>query len=516
MATPDISQQANYQDGNSVFDSIFILEKLDYDFTKSGLISVSELNVVGISTFNSDVTFSGDISLDEITCRNADVTGIATVSGNLFSKSDLYLTGALRDTTGDTGNSGQLLASTGSGTNWIDANTTSVLNAVNVGVNLNSTNDNQFISFFGASSGNQPNRVDSQFLYNPSTNTMTGINYSGTSTFNRLTVSGVSTFTGTMDVEGQLLDGDGSFGSAGQVLTSDGTDLKWDNSSNLPAGSSAKIAITDVTSGTPRLLLATGSGTQRDVLSNSSLTYNTSTQVITGKISTLSNHDTDDLNEGSTNQYFTTARARASVSASGDLSYNSSNGQFSVNVPSAFVSGMIILWSGNTGNIPSGFVLCDGNNGTPNLTDRFIVGAGAAYSPGATGGSSSVTLSVSQMPSHSHTINNHNHSFSASTTTGNPNTSLTGSVTRIAETYAGAGTASGIFSKTGNINSPLTPSRVDSSGAGGFSIDATHTHNLSVSGTTGNPSNTGTNSQGSGSSHENRPPYYALCYIMKT
>ena len=94
MATPDISQQANYQDGNSVFDSIFILEKLDYDFTKSGPITVSELNVIGISTFNSDVTFGGDISLDEITCRNADVTGIATVSGNLFSKSNLYLTGA--------------------------------------------------------------------------------------------------------------------------------------------------------------------------------------------------------------------------------------------------------------------------------------------------------------------------------------------------------------------------------------------------------------------------------------
>ena len=33
MASPDISQQANYQDGNSVFDSVFILEKLDYDFT---------------------------------------------------------------------------------------------------------------------------------------------------------------------------------------------------------------------------------------------------------------------------------------------------------------------------------------------------------------------------------------------------------------------------------------------------------------------------------------------------
>ena len=97
-----------------------------------------------------------------------------------------------------------------------------------------------------------------------------------------------------MSVNGELKDGDGNFGSSGQLLTSDGTDTKWDASSNLPAGSSAKIAITDVTSGTTRLLLSTGSGTQKDVLSNSNLTYNTSTQVITGKISTISNHDTDD------------------------------------------------------------------------------------------------------------------------------------------------------------------------------------------------------------------------------
>ena len=95
---------------------------------------------------------------------------------------------------------------------------------------------------------------------------MSGINYSGTSTFNNTKVTGIATVA-TLKVEGQLRDGDGSFGSAGQVLTSDGTDLKWDNSSNLPAGSSAQIAITDVSSGTLRLLLATGSGTQKDVLS---------------------------------------------------------------------------------------------------------------------------------------------------------------------------------------------------------------------------------------------------------
>ena len=522
MATPDISQQANYQDGNSVFDSVFILEKLDYDFTKSGPITVSELNVLGISTFNSDVTFGGDISLDEITCRNADVTGIATVSGNLFSKSNLYLTGALVDTSGDTGSSGQILASTGSGTNWIDANTTSVLNATNVGVNLNGTNANQFVSFFGTSSGNNPNRVDAAFTYNPSTNTMSGINYSGTSTFTNSKVTGIAT-AAILEVEGQLRDGDGNFGSAGQVLTSDGTDTKWDASSNLPAGSSAKIAITDVTSGTPRLLLSTGSGTQKDVLSNSNLTYNTSTQVIAGKISSLSNHDTDDLSEGSTNQYFTTARARASVSATGDLSYNSSNGQFSVSVPSAFVSGMIILWSGNTGNIPTGFVLCDGNNGTPNLTDRFVVGAGAAYSPGATGGSSSVTLSTSQLPSHnhsfsgssshSHTINNHTHTFSASTNNQGSH------VHNLLYNHGAFGGSSGAVTPRSG-NTPVVPGI-----SGRVSSEGGHSH--SMSGTTGNPSDRGTNTQtvtisgntgstGSGSSVENRPPYYALCYIMKT
>ena len=522
MATPDISQQANYQDGNSVFDSVFILEKLDYDFTKSGPITVSELNVLGISTFNSDVTFGGDISLDEITCRNADVTGIATVSGNLFSKSNLYLTGALVDTSGDTGSSGQILASTGSGTNWIDANTTSVLNATNVGVNLNGTNANQFVSFFGTSSGNNPNRVDAAFTYNPSTNTMSGINYSGTSTFTNSKVTGIAT-AAILEVEGQLRDGDGNFGSAGQVLTSDGTDTKWDASSNLPAGSSAQIAITDVSSGTPRLLLATGSGTQKDVLSNSNLTYNISTQVIAGKISNISNHDTDDLSEGSTNQYFTTARARASVSATGDLSYNSSNGQFSVSVPSAFVSGMIILWSGNTGNIPTGFVLCDGNNGTPNLTDRFVVGAGAAYSPGATGGSSSVTLSTSQLPSHnhsfsgssshSHTINNHTHTFSASTNNQGSH------VHNLLYNHGAFGGSSGAVTPRSG-NTPVVPGI-----SGRVSSEGGHSH--SMSGTTGNPSNRGTNTQtvtisgntgstGSGSSVENRPPYYALCYIMKT
>ena len=62
---------------------------------------------------------------------------------------------------------------------------------------------------------------------------------------------------------------------------------------------------------------------------------------------------------------------------------------------------MIIAWYGNTGNIPTGFVLCDGNNNTPDLRDRFIVGAGSAYSPGDTGGSKDAVL-----VSHFHTTEN--------------------------------------------------------------------------------------------------------------
>ncbi len=50
---------------------------------------------------------------------------------------------------------------------------------------------------------------------------------------------------------------------------------------------------------------------------------------VTGTVSSIANHDTDSLSEGSSNQYFTTARARSSISASGDISYNSSTGVIS-------------------------------------------------------------------------------------------------------------------------------------------------------------------------------------------
>lgn len=49
-------------------------------------------------------------------------------------------------------------------------------------------------------------------------------------------------------------------------------------------------------------------------------------------------------------------------------------------------SGMIVIWSGSLANIPVGFLLCDGAAGTPDLRDRFIIGASDTYHPRATGG----------------------------------------------------------------------------------------------------------------------------------
>lgn len=50
------------------------------------------------------------------------------------------------------------------------------------------------------------------------------------------------------------------------------------------------------------------------------------------------------------------------------------------------MQGMIVLWSGAIVDIPDGWVLCDGDNGTPDLRNRFIVGAGDTYAVDAAGG----------------------------------------------------------------------------------------------------------------------------------
>lgn len=100
--------------------------------------------------------------------------------------------------------------------------------------------------------------------------------------------------------------------------------------------------------------------------------------------------------------------ALATVATSG--SYNDLK-----DIPQAIPTGFIGMWSGSADAIPSGWWLCNGENGTPDLRDRFIIGAGGSYAAGSTGGNASqtinlsgqtgaTTLTIEQMPSHTHGI----------------------------------------------------------------------------------------------------------------
>ena len=162
----------------------------------------------------------------------------------------------------------------------------------------------------------------------------------------------------------------------------------------------------------------------------------------------------------------------------------------------AVPAGIIVMWSGATNAIPSGWYLCNGANGTPDLRDRFVIGAGSGYGVGATGGESSKLLGTANLPSHTHQRG----------TLAVTNRSLTGDITKISECYNVAGGATGVFSKKNTGNSPVTGSASNSPTAG---VDFNATHNHPMSGSTGD--------QGGamGQSFSILPPYYALCYIMK-
>ena len=143
------------------------------------------------------------------------------------------------------------------------------------------------------------------------------------------------------------------------------------------------------------------------------------------------------------------------------------------------------MWSGAIVNIPEGWALCDGNNGTPNLTDRFVVGAGNAYSVDATGGSADAIVVA------------HSHTGSTSTA------SLTGSYTQGARNIT-------IGSATGVLSSEVGPAASNTAGGGGGSahgklnVNASHSHTFT------------TDSNGSSGTNANLPPYYALAFIMRT
>ena len=369
-------------------------------------------------------------------------------------------------------------------------------NAVHPIVYVDSTADNTLKTL---KTENQSNRL----AYNPSTNLF----YSYISQIHQL-----KTFNS------------GSVGNAGQVLVSGGSGAGWSWTDASNVGGSVDNYVDSLSfSGGTLTVGRTGSLSDltiniSSVNTNDNTTYGIS--VASGAASNQENIRLTGSNPSSTDDIILEVGAGLSIAKSGDkiTLTNTDLGSTVQGVP----TGTIIMYG--TTSAPSGWLLCDGQStsgypalaaivggNVPDLRDRFIVGAGNNYSQNARAGSNTVTLTVADMPSHSHSTNSHNHSFSA--TTGNPNTTLTGTATYIAETWGSAGSASGIFGRNGGYSNYYTPSRVDSSPTGQLTIDATHTHNLS--GNTGG-SSPNTNNDGGGGAHENRPPYHALTFIIKT
>lgn len=141
-------------------------------------------------------------------------------------------------------------------------------------------------------------------------------------------------------------------------------------------------------------------------------------------------------------------------------------------------SGLIAIWSGAVGSIPSGWYLCNGQNGTPDLRDSFILGAGNTYAVGATGGSKDAIV-----VSHTHTATStstvtdpgHNHTYNQATNT---------------------------LPQSGNSTQVFTSNTSQSTSTASTGITVATTTTNATAGVSG--------------TNANLPPYYALAYIMKS
>jgi microcystin-dependent protein len=178
----------------------------------------------------------------------------------------------------------------------------------------------------------------------------------------------------------------------------------------------------------------------------------------------------------------------------------------------AIPSGGMILWFGSVASIPSGWALCDGANGTPDMRGLFAVGAGGAYAVNATGGANTVALSAAEMPVHAHTQQG---TFSSGTESADH--SHSGS-TDVQGSHTHTTTGSGVGGGSIPVSVYASGTRFDNSNT--MSTDGAHNHNFTTGGRSAahfhNTTISGaTTNAGSGGAHENRPPYRALCYIMK-
>ena len=174
-------------------------------------------------------------------------------------------------------------------------------------------------------------------------------------------------------------------------------------------------------------------------------------------------------------------------------------------------SGTIVMWHGAVANIPAGWRLCNGSYGTPDLRGRFVAGAGGAYQPGATGGAAEIRLSVEHLPKHNHdsgglhteSAGDHEHTGSTGTAGAHRHRMRHFSFTDSGDKD---GAATGDDSRT-NTEQENLETTWDGSHAHSLNINNAGSHTHKIAGNTGNV--------GERAYFDIRPPYYALCYIMK-
>ena len=537
-----------------------------YNFSGNNMVHLAGDGAVEICRATGDAYIDfKNVSTEDFDVRLQQVgtTNTIQVVGNL------RLNGQLQDGDNNFGSSGQVLSSDGTDTKWINAGSLSAGAAAQVSVTA-TTSGSQFITFVEQSSGNEEVRVNTGLTYNAATNVLSATSFSGNLTGNvtatnvsgtlqtaaQTNITSVGTLTGlTVDgnlildstsnylhVKGALYDKDGQSGSAGQVLISTGTQIDWASTSSLTSGNSQKITIAESDSNSDfpiTFSAAPGQSGGNDLLSDNQFTYNAFSNTVTagtfsGSGASLTSINASNIGSGTLNSArfpssisantsgnaatatkLATARTISGASFDGTANItlnnaNITNGAGYVTSAGAVPSGVIVLWSGAQNAIPSGWYLCDGNNGTPDLRSRFVIGAGSGglYSVGDTGGSRDATL-----VSHSHTINNHTHPFSGSNSHRHGYAFGTAQGTPIGNNYNSSGitnvTDRGGITEQQQSGSPQYPNHH------GYTAETGQT-TISISGDTGNPSNTGTNSQGSSATNANLPPYYALCYIMKS
>ena len=158
-------------------------------------------------------------------------------------------------------------------------------------------------------------------------------------------------------------------------------------------------------------------------------------------------------------------------------------------------SGTIVIWSGSSSNIPNGWYLCDGTNGTPDLRGRFVLGSNSTHLSGSTGGSATY-----DMGKHYHYWGHHNNDNNGYFICLGPNGKYS-EVPSIPSKTVYAASWNG--NNGGGWAEELNRMRQDKPASNGENLITSLNYT------------NGTDDVSSGNSGETLPPYYSLCYIMK-